>query len=115
VLSAPPTRRDETSHPGGGPPRPEKTGQSLGIAPYALEKSQLPHRPLFAAAIFVTDMILYYRRCVSLIADIEDAEGAFVGAKPSGLVRVDVHGTLARRHKMPSHAKRRHSHFLAHH
>jgi DNA-binding transcriptional LysR family regulator len=34
----------------------------------------------------------YYRRCVNVIADIEDAEGAFVGAKPSGLVRVDVHG-----------------------
>src|ERR1700704_6247229 len=30
----------------------------------------------------------YYQRCVSLIADMEDAEGAFVGAKPSGLVRV---------------------------
>ena len=35
----------------------------------------------------------YYQRCVSLIADLEDAEGAFAGAKPSGLVRVDVHGT----------------------
>src|SRR5258705_11359613 len=32
----------------------------------------------------------YYQRCVSLIADMEDAEGAFVGAKPSGLGRVDV-------------------------
>src|ERR1700745_4502065 len=38
----------------------------------------------------------YYRRCVNLIADMEDAEGAFVGAKPSGLVRVGVHGTQAR-------------------
>src|SRR6201995_3065808 len=38
----------------------------------------------------------YYQRCVSLIADMEDAEGAFVGAKPSGLVRVDVHGTQPR-------------------
>jgi DNA-binding transcriptional LysR family regulator len=26
----------------------------------------------------------YYQRCVSLIAEMEDAEGAFVGAKPSG-------------------------------
>src|SRR6266481_1232800 len=38
----------------------------------------------------------YYRRCLSLIADLEDAEGAFGGARPKGLLRVDVHGTLAR-------------------
>jgi DNA-binding transcriptional LysR family regulator len=43
----------------------------------------------------------YYQRCVSLIADMEDAEGAFAGAKPSGLVRVDVHGTLARHFLLP--------------
>src|SRR6476660_7326929 len=43
----------------------------------------------------------YYRRCVSLIADMEDAEGAFVGAKPSGLIRVDVHGTQARYFLLP--------------
>jgi DNA-binding transcriptional LysR family regulator len=43
----------------------------------------------------------YYRRCVSLIADMEDAEGAFVGAKPSGLLRVDVHGTQARYFLLP--------------
>jgi DNA-binding transcriptional LysR family regulator len=43
----------------------------------------------------------YYQRCVSLIAEMEDAEGAFVGAKPSGLVRVDVHGTQARYFLLP--------------
>jgi DNA-binding transcriptional LysR family regulator len=43
----------------------------------------------------------YYQRCVSLIADLEDAEGAFAGAKPSGLVRVDLHGTLARYFLLP--------------
>ncbi|MER8522205.1 MULTISPECIES: LysR family transcriptional regulator [unclassified Mesorhizobium] len=43
----------------------------------------------------------YYQRCVSLIADLEDAEGAFVGAKPSGLIRVDVHGTQARHFLLP--------------
>jgi DNA-binding transcriptional LysR family regulator len=43
----------------------------------------------------------YYQRCVSLIADMEDAEGAFVGVKPSGLVRVDVHGTQARYFLLP--------------
>jgi DNA-binding transcriptional LysR family regulator len=32
---------------------------------------------------------------------MEDAEGAFVGAKPSGLVRVDIHGTLARHFLLP--------------
>lgn len=43
----------------------------------------------------------YYRRCLSLIADLEDAEGAFAGAKPSGLVRLDVHGTQARHFLLP--------------
>jgi DNA-binding transcriptional LysR family regulator len=43
----------------------------------------------------------YYRRCVNLIADMEDAEGAFVGAKPSGPIRVDVHGTQARYFLLP--------------
>jgi DNA-binding transcriptional LysR family regulator len=43
----------------------------------------------------------YYRRCVNLIADLEDAEGAFSGATPSGLIRVDVHGTQARHFLLP--------------
>jgi DNA-binding transcriptional LysR family regulator len=43
----------------------------------------------------------YYQRCLALIADLEDAEAAFVGAKPSGLVRVDVHGTQARHFLVP--------------
>src|SRR3981081_4739482 len=43
----------------------------------------------------------YHRRCLSLIADVEEAEGAFGGAQPKGLLRVDVHGTLARHFVMP--------------
>lgn len=43
----------------------------------------------------------YYRRCVGLIADLEDAEAGFTGAKPSGLVRIDVHGTQARHFLLP--------------
>jgi len=43
----------------------------------------------------------YHRRCLSLIADLEEAEAAFGGAKPKGLLRVDVHGTLARHFVMP--------------
>jgi DNA-binding transcriptional LysR family regulator len=38
----------------------------------------------------------YYRRCLDIISDLEDAEAGFTGAKPSGLVRIDVHGTQAR-------------------
>jgi DNA-binding transcriptional LysR family regulator len=44
----------------------------------------------------------YYRRCLALIADLEDAESAFSGAKPHGLLRVDVHGTLARHFVLPA-------------
>ncbi len=43
----------------------------------------------------------YYRRCTTILADIEDAEGAFSGAKPRGLLRVDVQGTLARHFVLP--------------
>jgi len=43
----------------------------------------------------------YYQRCVNLIADLEEAESAFAGAKPSGLIRVDVHGTQARYFLLP--------------
>lgn len=43
----------------------------------------------------------YYRRCVLILGDIEDAEAAFAGAKPRGLLRVDVQGTLARRFVLP--------------
>ncbi len=44
----------------------------------------------------------YYQRCLSILADIEDAEAAFAGAKPKGLLRVDVHGTLARHFVLPN-------------
>jgi DNA-binding transcriptional LysR family regulator len=44
----------------------------------------------------------YYRRCISLMADLDDAESAFAGAKPKGLLRVDVQGTLARHFILPS-------------
>ncbi|HCT7987620.1 TPA: LysR family transcriptional regulator [Serratia liquefaciens] len=43
----------------------------------------------------------YYQRCLTILADIEDAEMAFAGAKPRGLLRIDVHGTLARHFLMP--------------
>lgn len=43
----------------------------------------------------------YHRRCLTLIADLEDAEGAFNGVKPKGPLRVDVHGTLARHFVLP--------------
>jgi DNA-binding transcriptional LysR family regulator len=43
----------------------------------------------------------YHQRCLSLISDVEEAEAAFGGVKPKGLLRVDVHGTLARHFVMP--------------
>lgn len=43
----------------------------------------------------------YYRRCLTILSDIEDAEGAFAGAKPKGLLRVDVHGRLGRHFVLP--------------
>jgi DNA-binding transcriptional LysR family regulator len=44
----------------------------------------------------------HYRRCLSLISDLEDAEGAFGGARPRGLLRLEVQGTLARHFLLPN-------------
>lgn len=44
----------------------------------------------------------YYRRCLAIIADIEDAEAAFSGIKPHGLLKIDVHGTLMRHFILPA-------------
>lgn len=43
----------------------------------------------------------YYRRCLAILDDVEDAEGAFRGATPRGLLRIEVQGTLARHFLMP--------------
>jgi DNA-binding transcriptional LysR family regulator len=43
----------------------------------------------------------YYRRCLAILSEVEEAESAFTGAKPSGSLKVDVHGTLARHFLMP--------------
>jgi DNA-binding transcriptional LysR family regulator len=43
----------------------------------------------------------YYRRCVAILDDVEDAEGAFGSSKPKGMLRVEVQGTLARHFLMP--------------
>jgi DNA-binding transcriptional LysR family regulator len=44
----------------------------------------------------------YYRRCLAILDDVEDAESAFGSAKPKGVLRIDVQGRLARRFLLPS-------------
>ncbi|HCM9621396.1 TPA: LysR family transcriptional regulator [Enterobacter cloacae subsp. cloacae] len=44
----------------------------------------------------------YYHRCVQLLADLEEADGAFRDAKPSGLLRANLQGTLARHFVVPA-------------
>lgn len=46
----------------------------------------------------------YYERCVAILAELEDAESAFLDAarKPQGRVRVDVSGSFARHVLMPA-------------
>jgi DNA-binding transcriptional LysR family regulator len=44
----------------------------------------------------------YYRRCLAILGDIEEAEAAFTGVKPSGALRIDVHGALARHFIVPA-------------
>lgn len=43
----------------------------------------------------------YYRRCIAILNDIDEAEGAFRNAQPKGQLRVEVQGTLARHFLMP--------------
>lgn len=44
---------------------------------------------------------VYYRHCLKVLADIEEGEAAFSGAGPRGVLRIDVHGTLARHFMLP--------------
>ncbi|GER12613.1 LysR family transcriptional regulator [Variovorax boronicumulans] len=44
----------------------------------------------------------HYQRCVRLLADVEEAEGAFTHAAPQGLLRVNLQGTLARHFVVPA-------------
>lgn len=43
----------------------------------------------------------YYQRCLSILADIEEADAAFSGTKPKGLLRVGVQGNQARHFIVP--------------
>jgi DNA-binding transcriptional LysR family regulator len=43
----------------------------------------------------------YYRRCLAILDDVEDAENAFRGAAPKGMLRIEVQGTLARHFLTP--------------
>jgi len=44
----------------------------------------------------------YYARCVRLLADVEEADGAFRNAAPKGLLRVGVQGTVAAHFLVPT-------------
>ncbi|HEX3441686.1 MAG TPA: LysR family transcriptional regulator [Pseudolabrys sp.] len=44
----------------------------------------------------------YYRSCLAIVAEVEEAEGAFGGVKPRGQLRIDVHGTILRRLLLPT-------------
>lgn len=44
----------------------------------------------------------YYRRCVRLLADVEEAEGSFRNTAPKGLLRVNLQGTLAKHFVVPA-------------
>ena len=44
----------------------------------------------------------YYARCVRLLADLEEADGAFRNAVPKGLLSVNLQGTLARHFVVPA-------------
>ncbi|MCS0610201.1 LysR substrate-binding domain-containing protein [Massilia solisilvae] len=48
------------------------------------------------------DGAAYYERCVRLLADLDEAEGAFRGAEPAGLLRVNLQPTLARHFVFPA-------------
>ena len=43
----------------------------------------------------------YYRRCLAILADLDEAEGALRNAEPRGLLRVDAHGLITRTFLLP--------------
>ncbi|PTE07725.1 LysR family transcriptional regulator [Mesorhizobium helmanticense] len=43
----------------------------------------------------------YYQRCLAILADVEDAEAGLQSAQPQGLLRIDVHGFMARHFILP--------------
>jgi len=43
----------------------------------------------------------FHQRCLRILDDVEDAEGAFRGVQARGQLRVEVQGTLARHFLMP--------------
>ena len=44
---------------------------------------------------------IYYRRCVKILADVENADRVFTDSALSGLLRIDVNGHLARAFILP--------------
>ncbi|MEI9930087.1 MAG: hypothetical protein WDM89_05885 [Rhizomicrobium sp.] len=44
---------------------------------------------------------IYYRRCKAILAEVEDAEAALTSREVRGLLRVDVHGPMARAYILP--------------
>jgi DNA-binding transcriptional LysR family regulator len=47
----------------------------------------------------------FYQRCLSILSDLEEAESAFSDARPQGLLRVEVQGSLARQFILPGLAR----------
>ncbi len=43
----------------------------------------------------------YYRRCVAILAEVEEAEGLLRDARPRGLLRIDAHPLLTRTFVLP--------------
>ncbi|MDA9443955.1 transcriptional regulator [Bradyrhizobium sp. CCBAU 51745] len=43
----------------------------------------------------------YYRRCVAILAEVEEAEGALRDSEPRGLLRIDAHPLLTRTFILP--------------
>ncbi|SCK12033.1 DNA-binding transcriptional regulator, LysR family [Variovorax sp. HW608] len=43
----------------------------------------------------------FHQRCLRILDDVEDAEGAFKGVQPKGQLRIEVQGTLARHFLLP--------------
>ena len=44
---------------------------------------------------------IYYQRCKAILAEVEDAEGALSGGEVRGLLRIEVHGPMARTFILP--------------
>lgn len=73
----------------------KRTENRLGVK--LLDRNTQTSRPV----VPTLDGQIWYRKCLRIVGDVEEAEAGFLGTLPRGRLRIDVQGTLARYFLLP--------------